>query len=285
MFNKLFIIIAFLDTFLVLAQKDCGYIQIQDSKIYYEVSGKGNPVFLLHGGYLSSKVWEDQISYLSRNGFKTIAFDDLGHGQTINGQVDLYGYQIIEELRKKLGMEKISLVGLSWGAMLSIDYALNYPERITKLVLISPGMNGWDYFQDARAQENFNNRQIAKAQNDVKAFIEYFQRNWTYGPGKDSTRLRKNVRKNITEIMTCSVKNHWDEAWSLLSNKTDWDSIMAETLIISGKLDAIDIMMISEKYVHAIPNSKWVEIENVGHTLIVEKPSKINRILRNFLTF
>lgn len=284
MFNKLSLIIAFLDIFLAFAQKDSGYIQIEDSKIYYEVSGEGNPVFLLHGGYLSLKIWEDQISYLSRNGYKTIAFDDLGHGKTINGQVDLYGYQIIEELRKKLGLEKISLVGLSWGAMLSIDYALNYPERIAKLVLISPGMNGWDYFQDTRAQENFNNRQIAKTQNDVKAFIQYFQRNWTYGPGKDSTRLGKKVRRNISNIMTSSVKNHWDEDWSMLSNKTDWDSIMSETLIISGKLDAIDIMMISEKYVHVIPNSKWVEIENVGHTMIVEKPSKINRILRNFLT-
>ncbi|CAM3383450.1 alpha/beta fold hydrolase [Aequorivita lipolytica] len=120
------------------------YLNIKDHKIYFETSGSGQSLILIHGGYLDHDIWNNQVTYLNNNGFKTIIFDDLGHGNTRNGREELYGYEIIEQLRTHLKLGKISLVGLSWGAMLSVDYTLKYPQNVDKLVLISPGMNGWN---------------------------------------------------------------------------------------------------------------------------------------------
>ena len=64
---------------------EANYIKIKDHKIYHELSGEGIPVILIHGGYLSSEIWNNQISFLNKNGFMTIVFDDLGHGKTIRG--------------------------------------------------------------------------------------------------------------------------------------------------------------------------------------------------------
>ena len=88
------------------------YLKIKDHHIYFEVAGNGNPIILIHGGYLDHSIWNSQVEYLNRHGYKTIIFDDLGHGSTVNGEEELYGYEIIEQLRSRLKLDKISLVGL-----------------------------------------------------------------------------------------------------------------------------------------------------------------------------
>ena len=66
-------------------------------------------------------------------------------------------------------IEKINLVGLSWGAILATDFALEYPERVEKLILLSPGLSGWDYFQDKDSERNFQLRQQAKQAAELSA--------------------------------------------------------------------------------------------------------------------
>lgn len=259
------------------------FLQIKDNQIYYEISGNGIPIILIHGGYLNHEIWQKQIDFFNKKGFKTIVYDDLGHGKTINGKEEVYGYQIVEEIRKKLNLEKINIIGLSWGSMIALDFALNNPKSLDKLILISPGLNGWNYFQDPKAEENFNQRQIAKINNDKNSFVEYFQKNWTDGPNQSTRRINEKLRNDIGEILLNTVENHWEENWSKLSTKTNWSSIEAKTLIITGNLDAIDILKIAKQYDEEIKKSQWIEIENVGHTLIVEKPKKVNRIIKNFL--
>lgn len=265
----------------VFKEKD--FLTIKDHKIYYEVTGNGEPILLIHGGYLSLDIWKEQIKFLNKNGFKTIVFDDLGHGQTINGKEPLFGYQIIDELIKKYKIEKINIIGLSWGSMLALDFALIHPDNINKLILISPGRNGWQYFQDAKAEDNYKKRQLAKNLGDKKAFVEYFQKNWTDGPNQNSNRIPKTIREKIENILLKTVENHWNEDWSTLSTETKWSSIKAETLLLTGDLDAIDILQIAKLYSIEIKNSKWIEIKNSAHTINIEKPKKVNRIILKFL--
>ena len=259
------------------------YLKIKDHHIYFEVAGNGNPIILIHGGYLDHSIWNSQVEYLNRHGYKTIIFDDLGHGSTVNGEEELYGYEIIEQLRSRLKLDKISLVGLSWGAMLAVDYSLKYPENVEKLVLISPGMNGWQYFKDPLAQQNYDLRQLAKKMNQKAMFVEYFQRNWSDGPGQPATRLRKPVRRYIEQIILQNVNEHWNESWSKLSNNTQINTITKKTLLITGQLDALDIHEIAKEYHQNIYNSQWTEIKNAAHTLVLEKPEKTNRLRGKFL--
>jgi len=259
------------------------YLHIKDHKVYFEVSGSGQPLILIHGGYLDHGIWDNQVKYLNRNGFKTIVFDDQGHGNSINGEEEIFGFEIIEQLRTRLKIDKISLVGLSWGAMLAVDYTLKYPENVEKLVLISPGMNGWEYFIDPLAQHNYNLRQLARENNQKALFVEYFQRNWSDGPGQPATRLKKPTRSYLEKIMLKNVNIHWDDSWSKLSNKTQINSITAKTLMITGQLDALDIHEIAKKYDQNFYNCQWTEIKNVAHTLILERPKKTNRLLKRFL--
>lgn len=261
-----------------------GFLTVKDHKVYYEAIGTGVPILLIHGGYLNLEAWNEQVAFLNNNGFRTIVFDDLGHGNTINGKEQLYGYDIIDALRKKFEIKKLNIVGLSWGSMLALDFALNKPNNIDKLVLISPGRNGWNYFQDHKAEQNFEKRQKAKDLGDKKGFVEYFQKNWTDGPSQSPNRVPKIIRNTIENLLLNTVENHWNEDWSSLSKNTEWTSIKARTLMVTGGLDAIDIHEIAKLYNNEINNIKWIEIKNAAHTLNIEKPDEINRIILKFLS-
>lgn len=265
---------------------DQGFITIKDHRIYYEKSGAGEAVLLLHGGYLDHTIWDAQVEYLNNKGFMTIRMDDLGHGKSISGKTRVYSYEIIEKLLNTCKIDKVNLVGLSWGTMMAVDFSLKYPDKVDKLILISPGLNGWEYFEDEQANKNFELRQIAREKKDKALFVEYFQKNWTDGPDYDSLRVDPAVRNTIGAIMKKNMEKHWNEDWSHLMDPPAIDrlkEIKTKTLIITGKLDGKDIQLIGKKLDDDIKISKRIEVSKVAHTLNLEKPRKTNRLIRKFL--
>jgi pimeloyl-ACP methyl ester carboxylesterase len=266
---------------------DQDFVKVKDHKIYYEKSGSGIAVLLIHGGYLDHTMWDNQVEFLNINDFMTIRFDDIGHGKSISGKEKVYSHEIIAALLNEVKIDRVHIVGLSWGAMVAMDYTLEYPEKVGKLLLMSPGLNGWEYFKDEKAKSNYKKRQQAQKGNNKNLFVEYFQKNWTDGPDSDSLRIDPEVRNKIGEIMKRNVENHWNEDWSHLEEDPPAieriDDIKAETLIVTGNLDGKDIQMIAEKLDNDIRNSRRVEIKKVAHTLSLEKPRKTNRIILKVL--
>ena len=262
------------------------YITVKDHKIYYETSGNGSPVLLIHGGYLDHTMWDKQVKFLNKRGYMTIRFDDMGHVKSISGIQTIFGHEIVRELLETLKIDEVCIVGLSWGSMIAVDFALQFPDKAKKLILLSPGLSGWEYFKDKAAKRNFEQRQIAKKNNDKKAFVEYFQKNWTDGPQSDSLRIGIGIRQQIEHMIQYNATHHWNKNWSELMVPPDigrLSDLKAETLIVTGNLDALDIHMIAEKFNSSVENSKWIKISNVTHTLNLEKPLKLNKILLRFL--
>lgn len=123
-------------------------IDIWGRKIWYEIYGaKHNDTLLyLHGGPGASCLdFVDQARALSEK-MKVVIFDQLGvlRSEAI-AEDESYGmeYQIemIEEMRKLLGIEKWSILGHSYGGMLAVLYAYTYPDSIQKIILECPSLN------------------------------------------------------------------------------------------------------------------------------------------------
>lgn len=268
-------------------EKTEGYIFIADHQIYYETIGEGQPIIFLHGGYLNLKMWAEQMEFFAAKGFRVIAFDDLGHGKTKDGKVEVLAHEVLQTLMDSLGIEQAHLVGLSWGAMMAVDFCLEHPERVQKMVLTSPGLNGWEYFQDTLAAANNQLRQTAKAQADTTAFVELFMRNWTDGPAQKSNRLPLEIRQHIQSLMAETVTQHWNKNWSyLLQNppaRQRLSEIKQSVLLIQGELDAVDIHQIIEVYQENLPNVYRLDVPNVAHTLNLEAGEVFNAMVLGFL--
>ncbi|MCB0463881.1 MAG: alpha/beta hydrolase [Flavobacteriaceae bacterium] len=266
--------------------KEEGYLNINENKIHYKVLGKGKPLVFVHGGYLNLDMWENQVQFFSERGYKTIVFSDLGHGKTALKNSNTYGYEIIDQIVEKVAEDKVTLVGLSWGAMLSVDYALNFPEKIEKLVLVSPGLNGWSYFQDSVASENYTLREVAMSDNDTLKAAELFHKNWAIGPRRNKAKLNAAFVEQSFRLIKSTMQKHWKAEWSKLDTLPAIDrleKINVPTLVLIGEEDAKDILMIGEKYHKDIPKCTLIEMENVAHLINMEKPELFNQILSDFL--
>ncbi len=117
----------------------CKYVNVEGHEIRYYTAGDGEPLIVIHGGGGDARTWLRNIEELSSN-YTVYAPDLPGYG----GSQPLDGNYYIPELTKfldsftkNLGIEKFHLVGHSLGGGVALNYALNSPHKIKKLVLVS----------------------------------------------------------------------------------------------------------------------------------------------------
>jgi pimeloyl-ACP methyl ester carboxylesterase len=111
------------------------YLEIDNTKIYYEQYGEGSPVLLLHGGMGSISNFNTLIPDLSKH-FKLIAIDSPSHGRSYS--IDSLSYNILAEyivkIVDKLKLDKVDIVGYSDGAIVGMLVADKIPNKINKIV-------------------------------------------------------------------------------------------------------------------------------------------------------
>ena len=122
------------------------YITSSDqTKLYVQEFGSGEPLILLAGGPGLNAIYMESIwKNLSLN-YRCIVLDQRGTGKSILPKVDSISLTMqnyirdLEVLREELKLDKITLIGHSWGGMLAMEYAAKYPEKLERLILLGPG--------------------------------------------------------------------------------------------------------------------------------------------------
>jgi pimeloyl-ACP methyl ester carboxylesterase len=116
---------------------------VTDGGFSYDVAGAGDPVVLIHGFGLDRRMWEPQMARLAQQ-FRVVRYDLRGHGRTTATFADSFAHHDdLSRVFEELEIQRAAIVGLSLGARIAVDFALAYPERVTRLVLASPGLSGY----------------------------------------------------------------------------------------------------------------------------------------------
>jgi pimeloyl-ACP methyl ester carboxylesterase len=117
------------------------YLTVDGLRIHYRDEGSGPPLVLLHGVMASLHTWDGWVAELQRH-YRVLRFDLPGFGFSDDLPGDLYtpehGARLMELTMRALGLERFHLAGNSLGGFLAWNYAAAYPQRIEKLVLLSP---------------------------------------------------------------------------------------------------------------------------------------------------
>ena len=185
-----------------------GYINCLDSKIYYKEVGTGEALVLAHGGYLDSQMWDAQFLYFANQGYRVISFDSYAHGKTIDGANTLFLHEIVQTLLDSLSIKKANLIGLSLGGVTLIEFALECPQYINKMVLASTGINGYNWNNDKKFIQNLR-KQIEYTNNqDTLNAAEMFLRSWTDGPYRNPEEVPAAIRIKNKQIILERFKNH-----------------------------------------------------------------------------
>jgi 3-oxoadipate enol-lactonase len=278
--------------FMLLCLQGCqpsgqeSFLTVKDHRIHLKRLGSGKPLLLIHGGYLNLDMWEPQAKFFEKAGYEVIRYSDLGHGDTEMGTEPIFGHEMIHEIVTTYADQKIVLAGLSWGAMLAVNYSLHYPDQVEKLILISPGLQDWDYFQDSLAEQNYLMRQECIKQKDTDCAIKMFHQNWVVGPRRSADALDAEFVATSYGMIEHTMTHHWQSDWSTLDSLGTTEhlsQLTMPTLVVVGDEDATDILQVGHVFNNHLPNGYLVQLSGVAHLLCMENPATFNSLALAFL--
>lgn len=114
-------------------------IRVNDINMYYEIHGAGNPLLLIGGLGIDLSELESISSWLAQK-YRVLTFDNRGAGRTDKPDTP-YSIEMMardtEELLNALGIERVSVLGISLGGRIALELALQHPEKVEKLLLVS----------------------------------------------------------------------------------------------------------------------------------------------------
>lgn len=259
-----------------------GYADVNGIKLYYEVTGEGHPLVLIHSMLMNHKMWDDQVEAFSKK-YKVIRYDQRGYGKSelkspVNNVSDL------AELLKVLGIEKTYVLGLSMGGEIALEFALEYPDKVDGLVLVGSGLPGYPYSEDPTGWWNeFIGYVKAK---DFSKAIDVFIKTWVDGPEK---RADDKVRQRARAIMSEYTFGHylddslqWWEADTPASERIK--DMKIPTLLIVGEDDQLETLEVADVLEKDIESSaELVEIPDAAHIVNLQQPAAFNRAVLDFL--
>ena len=261
-----------------------GFIEVGEAKLFYEEMGEGEPVIMIHGGFLNHHMWDNQFETFARH-YRAIRYDARNHGQSA-GVADTFAhFEDLQALMKSRQIEKAIIMGLSMGGYVATDFTLQYPGQVTALVLAAPGLSGYD-FNDKYMAKMDSQLYGALQQGDMKMFVEYFQQAWTDGPHRTPAEVDSSVREKVRQMAFETITN-----WNPASQEAPLDppavgrlaEIRVPTLAVVGDLDMPVILKIVELIEAQIPGTKKVVIPGAAHMLNMEKPQEFNKVVLEFL--
>jgi pimeloyl-ACP methyl ester carboxylesterase len=157
------------------APNKTGRLAIDGVDYYYEVHGKGEPLLLLHGGLGSIDMFEPDVPALAA-GREVIAVDLQGHGRTPLGdrpfRLESMGDDMAA-LAKRLGYDKVDVMGYSLGGGVALRMALQHPDRVHRLVLVSTPFSDDGFYPGIKQQQAQVSAQMMLMMKDTPMYKSY----------------------------------------------------------------------------------------------------------------
>ena len=262
------------------------YLSIDQFHIHYVHKGAGPPLILLHGGGTWLYSFRHNIDTLSRR-FSVYAIDLPGHGYTKPlGNISHYDRDTIFcaliSFMDTLGIQSAHLIGHSWGGGWATHFAYIYPERVSKLVLInSSGLNRHEHFVWECMKipivgeilfKHINPYAIKKGLRD-----SFDDKTFVTSEMIDQILKPLQIKENIKAHLSYARIADWKIAETFLGQ------IRSPALIVWGRHDRYIDLKYGQRMADIMPNSRFVILENCGHSSHEECPEKVNRLIIDFL--
>ena len=152
-----------------------GRVAVNGLNYYYEIRGKGEPLLLLHGGLGSIDMFGPVLPAFAAKR-QVIAVDLQGHGRTALGdrKFDLEAMgDDMQALLQKLGYKQVDVLGYSFGGGVGFRLAVQHPQAVRRLVLLSAGYASDGFFQDIRVQQGAVNADAMQFMKDTPMYQSY----------------------------------------------------------------------------------------------------------------
>jgi pimeloyl-ACP methyl ester carboxylesterase len=152
-----------------------GHVTVNGIDYYYAVYGKGEPLLLLHGGLGQIEMFGPNLAKLAQTR-QVIGVDLQGHGRTTLGNREISLVDMGEDmsvLLKKLGYDKVDVLGYSLGGGVAFQFAVQHPQRVRRLVLVSGALSQDAFFPEMLPQQSAISGAMADMMKETPMYTSY----------------------------------------------------------------------------------------------------------------
>lgn len=286
-----------------------GTIPFKGYQTWYRIVGESTapgklPLLCLHGGPGACHDYLTSLDAIADTGRQVIYYDQLGCGNSsipvsnpAMWTIPLY-VEEVDVVRRALGLDRIHLLGQSWGGMLAMEYMFTQPVGIASLTIASSPSSMIQWVEEANRlrdelpteiQATLLKHEAAGTYKDpeyLAAMVEFYNRHvCRVVPNPDYVERGNTKMSQNPEVY--NTMNGPSE-FHVIGTIKDWDvrhrlgEIHAPTLVTSGKYDEAT-PLIATTVQNGIPGASWVLFENSSHMAHVEETERYIQVLSAFL--
>jgi len=285
-----------------------GFVSFRGYNVWYCIVGEREepgklPLLCLHGGPGAPHDYLEPLGAVAATGRRVVLYDQLGCGNSDHPHDSkLWAVELFVEevglVRRALRLERLHLLGQSWGGMLAMEYALTQPQGLASLILA-------DTAADAQQWAAETNRLRSELPSDVQqTLLKHEEAGTTDDPAYEEAtlvfyrrhlcrldpwpdclnRTHQKLRQNPEVYLTMWGPSEFHVTGSL----RDWSvvdrlgEIRDPTLLLSGRYDEATPDIVDTIH-HGIHGSEWVIFENSSHMPHLEESQRYIQVLANFL--
>ncbi len=262
-----------------------GHVAFRGYRTWYRAVGEpregSSPLLCLHGGPGSSHAYFERLERLAEDGRQVVVYDQLGCGDSDRPDdpslwsVELF-VEEVDAVREALGLDRVHVLGTSWGGMLALEYALTQPAGLCSLVLSSTLASTEEWLGETRRLL----AELGPGAGEAEFEAAHFCR---LDPRPPEVALMKAKRnKALYELMwgpnewTCTgVLAGWDVRDRL-------DEIRLPTIVLHGAYDECTDT-IARTLVDGIAGAERHRFEHSSHTPVLEETDRYLEVVGSFL--
>lgn len=282
-------------------QEDDGQLRpVNGTKLYVKTIGQGEPILVIHGGPgLDHTYFLPQMEGLAKN-HELIFYDQRASGKS-SAKLDSTQISMdifvddIEAIRQGFQLEKINILGHSFGGILAMKYAMKYPEKVDKLILSNSSGASAEFMKKeaTRLQERISDNDRFEQE------LIFKSKNFQAGKAsayEDLFRIffrKEFVNQELADSLTLTFPEKFAQNSQLLGHlnkdmganydfSADLKKITAPTLVIYGDYEIL-AESAGKQIADLIPNAKYTLLEDCGHFPFIEKPEAYFGAINEFL--
>jgi len=244
------------------------------SGIAYDVQGSGPFLVLLTGSNLDRRMWNREAEWLSKQ-YTVVRYDLRAHGESDTATTEFSHQNDLISVLDALKIEKATLIGLSAGAFIALDAALDLPNRVERMVLAGPGVSGYT----GKVPPSFPPEMFAAIQaKDYRRVSEILLKSPVFAVAPEAQALTRQMVTENERLWTV------DRALLKMQQPTDGrlDQVKVPTLVIVGENDVFQRDH-AELIAARVPGARLVVVPGGTHIVNLSSPKEFEAAVRAFL--
>lgn len=254
-----------------------GLVEVPGGKLYYEVSGSGPALVLIHDELLHGAIWDAQFADFSSD-YRVIRYDRRGYGRSPASTTSYADTDDLSAVLTATNTKHAALIASGDGAALAVDFTSNHPDMVDVLVLVGPTIDGLGY------SAPFVERFYANLGSDGQASAgKWADDRYLIAPANPT------AREHVRAMLAANPQNLSREKHQYARPyQFDVPAVLSylrvPTLILAGAEDIADVHAHAGAIESRVLGSRRFVLPDAGHLPHLEQPAAFNTTVRQFLS-